>query len=125
MKAKRGLTLIEVILAVAILGVCMTVLLASVSRCLAAIRTVRDYQAAQAVLGLGEVDHPLVIGDDIEDLNVDPVVYFDRYTFSREVEEKDSEEEDGLYILRTRIDWTDRGRKPVHEVVRYVYHKDK
>ena len=125
MKTKRGLTLIEVILAVAILGVCMTVLLASVSRCLAAIGSVRDYQTAQAALGLGEVEHPLLIEEDIDELVVDDVEYFEKYVFSREVDEKDPDEEDGLYVLRTKIAWTKRGRKPFHEVVRYVYHKDK
>ena len=116
--AQQGFTLIEVILAVAILSVGLTVLLTSASKCLQVMKQSRNYQTAQWVLGMGEVDHFIVSTNDIEDIEVAPVGYLNGFTFSRTVE--DDENEDGLYVVRTRASWSQRGKEPYQEVVHYV-----
>jgi prepilin-type N-terminal cleavage/methylation domain-containing protein len=110
---RSGMTLIEVLLAAVILGAGMTVLLTAASR---------QYQDAQFILSRGEADFPAVIRDGVEDLEVDDERYPGGFVFSRTVD--DDEDEDHLWALRTRVTWSDRGRRPYHEVVRYVYYDD-
>ena len=116
---RAGLTLIEVMLAVSILSVAFTVLLTAASRCLAAIRKAKYYQDAQWTLSMGEADHPMLETNDVDSLNVSSETYDNGLTYSREVE--DDEDEDGLYVVRARVSWTDKGREAYEEVVSYVY----
>jgi prepilin-type N-terminal cleavage/methylation domain-containing protein len=123
--ARAGLTLIEVILAVMILGIGLAVLLASASRCLRVIQLSRNYHQARGVLELGELDYPLVEQKEEQEsrmvnLNVDPVEYPGGYTFSRTTEKLEDEED--LVLVRTRVAWSDRGRNPWEEVVSYLYY---
>ena len=96
-----GLTLIEVMLAVAILSAGFAVLLSAAGRCLAVMKAAYTYQKAQWVLGMGQAEHPLIEVEDIEDLEVDGETYEGGFVFSREVE--DDEDEDELYVVRTRF----------------------
>jgi len=115
---KRGLTLIEVILAVAILSVGMTVLLTAASRCLAVMKTAKNYQIAQWTMNRGEVDYPIVDTNDVRKLEVDPVLYPGGFTFSRVVE--DDDDEDGLFVVRARVSWSKGDRESYEEIVRYI-----
>jgi prepilin-type N-terminal cleavage/methylation domain-containing protein len=120
-----GLTLIEVMLAVTILSVGLTVLLTGASRGLAVMKTARNYQTALWTLGLGEVDPPPTVNKDVEELEVEPESYPNGFTFSRTVEkdeETKKDEETGLYIVRTRVAWPGHGGESYEEVVRYVFH---
>lgn len=121
-KTRTGVTLIEVTIAVAILGAALTILLAGASRCLAVMKASRNYQEAQWTFGRGELDFPLIVSNDIEELEVDPEEYDNGFTFWREVEEKDDEEEnEGLYVVTSKIRWTSRGRDAIEEIVQYVF----
>ena len=122
MKAKQnaaGMTLVEVLLAVAILGAGMAALLTASSRCLAAIVQSRDYQQAQWALSMGEADFPIILTNTIEDIEVSDHVYDNGCTFSRSV--GDDEDEDGLYVVRSRVTWSRRGKEAIEEVTTYVY----
>ncbi len=120
--AKHGLTLVEVILAAAILGIGLTVLLTAASRCLAVMKQAKRYQTALWTLNMGEVEYPVVATNELEDLNVDGHEFDNGFTFYREVEEDDGDEEDdGLHIVRTRVTWKGRGTEMAEEVVHYVY----
>jgi prepilin-type N-terminal cleavage/methylation domain-containing protein len=116
---RAGLTLIEVLLAVSILGVAFTALLTGASRCLAAIRKAKYYQDAQWTLAMGEADHPMLETNDVESLNVSAETYDNGLVYTREVE--DDEDEDGLYLVRARVMWTDKGHEAYEEVVSYIY----
>ena len=120
---KRGLTLIEVLLAVTILGFSLTVLLTAASRCLAVIRFARIYPVAQWTLAMGELDHPLRPVEDLKDLEVAGEDYPGGFAFVRTVD--DDEDDDGLHVVRTRVTWSDRERQPYEEVVQYLYQKKK
>lgn len=120
-KKKRGMTLIEVVLAAFILSVGLGGLLLAASRSVAVLRAARMFEEARWTLSLGELEHPPVITEDtdIRDLEAGPVEYDNGYTFVREVEEGFGE--DGLHIMRTRVSWGDRGRERFEEVVQYVF----
>lgn len=114
-----GMTLIEVILAALILSVGLGGLLLAASRSMAVLRAARMFEEARWTLSLGELEYPPVVTEDIQDMLAGPVEYDNGYTFERMVEE--SENDDGLHIMRTRVTWGDRGRERFEEVVQYVY----
>lgn len=124
---RRGFSLIEVILAVALLGLGFAVLLAAATRCLAVVRAARLYQEAQWALGRAEAEFPMVMTEDIEDLNVESTTLENGFTFERhvdtEAEEAEGDRKDHLYLVRTRLTWGDRQRPYREELVRYVYWK--
>jgi len=120
--SKSGLTLIEVVLAVTILGVGLSVLLTAASRCLAVMKVSRKYQEAQWTRGLGELEFPLVEAEDIDDMEVVGHQYPNDFTFLRDVGNDD--DEDGLYIVRSKVRWSEHGRDSFEETVRYVWRED-
>ena len=125
---RQGFTLIEVLMAIAILGTGLAVLLTGASRCLAVMKNARQYQRAQWALHLGELEHPLIYSNELSDLEVSGETFressLEGFTFSREVEEPESsvdEEEDGLFVVTTRVVWSDKGQEMKEEVVQYMY----
>ena len=123
---RRGLTLIEVLMAVLILSIGLTVLLTGASRCLAVMRVAKSYQQVQWTLGMGEIEFPFIVEEEIEELNVDPVEYDNGFSFSREVEEEPEEEElqDDLYVVWTYVTWMDRGSERRESFARYFYYEE-
>lgn len=115
----EAFTLIEVMLAMLILGVALGVLLTGASRCLAVMKVAQNYQTAQWVMGMGEQEYPPSYTNDIKELNVEPKRYENGFVFSRTVE--DDEDEDGIFVLRTRVQWTERNKEAYEENVRLVY----
>lgn len=115
---RAGMTLIEVMLAVVILGAGMTVLLTGASRCLAVMRQSKEYQQAQWVMSVGQLEHPFMFAEDIEEQGVSGEDY-DGYTFIREIEEDDDEDE--LFVVRTRVVWERSGRERMTEITEYVF----
>ncbi len=116
---RAGLTLVEVVIALAILGTSLFVLIEATARCLAVIRQSRHYQTARAALGRGEAEYPLRATNSVEDNTVAPVEVLPGYTFERDIEETDGEEH--LYRVVTRIAWSDTGGKAFEEMVSYLY----
>jgi type II secretory pathway component PulJ len=116
-----GMTLIEVMLAVVILGAGMSVLLTGASRCLAVMRQSKEYQQAQWVMSVGQLEHPFMFAEDIEEQAVSGEDY-DGYTFIRDIEEDDDEDE--LFVVRTRVVWERNGRERMTEIVEYVFQVD-
>jgi prepilin-type N-terminal cleavage/methylation domain-containing protein len=123
---RAGLTLIEVLLALAILGATAGVLMTAVSRCLAVVRQAKSYYDARRVLDLGELDHPLLVTKDplnkqdkVINLNVGPIDY-DAYAFTRTGERSPTLKD--LVVVKTRVAWSSRGRESVEEVTSYLYY---
>ncbi len=119
-----GFTLLEVMLAVIILGGTLSVLYRSIIVNVRMIDVSHERQEVAYVFSLGELEYPL---RDIEDIEEDAVVDPDSslkegYVFERTVDEKEEPEEgvedDGLYVVRTTVTWGD-GRN-TEEIVRYM-----
>lgn len=123
MNRRQGLTLIEVLMAVVILGTALVGLMQGMSQCLSAFSLARRVQGLQSVLGLGEIAHPMIIeSDPVNDLEVSPDSDLaDGYAFERECEE--DEDEDNLYVLRTRVTYGRGGPGNELIVVRYINFK--
>jgi len=113
-----GFTLVEAVLALAILSVGVFVLVEATAKCLSIVRLSRDYQNVRMVLGQGDGEHPLRGTNSIEENTVAPVEY-DGYTYSRELEPIDGEKK--LFLVTTRVAWSEKGRESYEEMVSYLY----
>lgn len=101
--ARAGVTLVEVLLAVFILGVCLLGIMQGITACVGVFDASTFVKQASNVLARGDAEHPLVIqGDPEEDLAVAPDgSLLDGWTYERECLE--DEDEDGLFLVRTRV----------------------
>ena len=118
---KQAFTLIEVLIATMLLSVGLASMLGAASRCLQVMKRANLYQQTQWTLNRGEVDLPMRPTDEVEDWEVTGETYENGLVFSREVEPFSEDEEDGLFIVKSTVTWSKRGRESYEEVTRYMY----
>lgn len=118
-----GFTLIEVMLAILILSIGLVVLVHSASRCLAVIKSARIYEDARHLIARVDLENP-IDREEFEASNESGSFEgeYGDYRWEREIVQ-DGEDEDGFYIVTTRILWSKKGsRQPGREeVARYMY----
>ncbi len=117
---KSGMTLVEVMLAVLIVSVGMVALLTATSQCLAIMKNARNYQDVLWALSTADAEHILYPTNEVEDMAVAPEKY-GNMTYERVVDEDD--DEDGLYVVRTKVSWMAKGKTASEEVLSYIYIK--
>ncbi|MFH0954391.1 MAG: prepilin-type N-terminal cleavage/methylation domain-containing protein [Verrucomicrobiota bacterium] len=119
---RTGLTLVEVMLALAILGVGLSVLIATASKCLSVIRQSRNYETARHLIGRVELEHPLQLEEKIEEGTEEGSFTgnYPGYRWSRAIT-LIGKEEDGLYSVLTRVLWSERGLSVGEQVETYLY----
>lgn len=120
-RGRGGMTLVEVLLAIAILGSSLVALLVACSRCLAVMKVAQMYQGAQWTMGAAEVDHPIYETNDVKSLVVESEEYPGGYEYSRVLDDEPFDEKHNLYLMRIRVKWKDRGSDTMEEVVRCFY----
>ena len=127
---QSGMTLLEVMIAVVILGSSIAALVSATSRALAIVRQARNYEQARRMLGLVDVENPLWLKDEIT-----PGTESGRFesappgwSWERTFEEIQTSSESaldegaGLYLLRTRVYWTQSGgSRSMEETVQHLY----
>lgn len=122
---RAGLTLIEVILALMIIGTGLVALVAAVSRCLSIPRLAMNYDSARELLGRLEAEEPVALEEDIEDAagsgSFDAP--FSNFRWQRDIDAVGNED-DGLWKITTTITWQDNNRSRNEQVVTYVYRND-
>ncbi len=118
--ARNGFTLIEAVLALAILSISVFALAETTARCLAVIRLSRNYQTARAVLEKGEALYPISSTNSPEDLAVGPEEIVEGFFFQR-FEPQPLDEEERLFSVRTRVSWSESGRNSFEEVASLFY----
>jgi prepilin-type N-terminal cleavage/methylation domain-containing protein len=122
--SKKGLTLIEVIIALIILVVGVTSLLAAMSRCLAVVRTARNREVARSLVRRVDIENPIE-NKDIEELSESgDFEDTEGYVWFRDILMVDEEERPGLFLVTTRIQWSERGRDAFEEISTYKYAPD-
>ncbi len=101
--SRAGVTLVEVLLAVFILGVCLVGIMQGFSACAAVFHASTFVKQASNVRARGDAEHPSVVRNDpVEDLAVPPDgSLLEGWTYERECLE--DEDEDGLFLVRTRV----------------------
>jgi len=122
--SKTGMTLIEVLIALIILSVGVSSLMVAMTRCLAVVRTARNRNVARSLLRQVDVENPIDRKTIEETLETGDFEDSDAFTWSREILMVDEEERPGLFLVTTRIQWSERGRDAFEEVVGYKYAPD-
>lgn len=118
---RSGMTLLEVLLAVMILGVCTAGLMQGLGSSAEVFRAAQFVRQAGNVLARGDAEHPATVNSDpVEDLEVPPdAELLDGWTYERVCEE--DEDEDGIYVVRTRVTCGGGGPGNEIEFVSFVY----
>lgn len=132
---RAGLTLVEVLMALAILGLSAAVLMTAASRCLSVARVAQNYYEARRILELGEIEHPILIikeketaaggaaadstSEKILNPNVGPIEYPRGFVFNRSC--KRSGKHEDLVEVQTRVTWSMRGNNAFEEVASYLF----
>ena len=119
---RAGLTLIEVMLAVSIMGIAGIALISAIGQGMAVVRGARLYSHAHTLLARVDLEHPLF--DDEIEVGVQQGRFEDRdlgqFEWRRQIEAV-GEEEDRLFLVTTRISWTRSGRRGYEEIAFYRY----
>ncbi len=125
MSRKKGLTLIETLLAMVILGIGLSILVSSAGRALSVVKRTRHFSTARHLFDIVELENPI---PDIEEAAETTEsggfdAPNDAYTWTRTVEPSfDFEgEETGYFTIRTRVMWSDRGHQSYEELVTGVF----
>ncbi len=147
---RAGLTLVEVLMALAILGISAAVLMTATSRCLAIVSLSKNYYEARRVLELGEIEYPILVYKDTEaaaavstapgakpgtrpgpsSINsanpekiINPTVGPVEYPngFTFTRSCKRSETHEDLLEVQTRVTWSMRGKDAFEQVTSYLY----
>ncbi|MBR6021056.1 MAG: hypothetical protein IK066_01405 [Kiritimatiellae bacterium] len=124
------MTLLEVMIAVVILGVSVGALVAASSRSLAVVRQAQDYEAARRMLGRVEAENPLWLKDEIEAGSESGRFEgsdASGWSWERVLEEVETTGEsgaegEGLFLMKTRVHWpTSGGGQGTEEIVEYLF----
>lgn len=130
---RSGLTLVEVLIAITILGVGIAVLVASTARGLAVARKAKYFETARHLLAVVELEEPIV--DLLEVVDTEQSGEFEspyqdyRWTRTAELVETNpdpsstvqADDGSGLYKITTRVYWADRGQQVFEETVTAQY----
>ena len=121
------MTLIEILMALAILAISAGVLMTATSRCLNVISTAKNYYEARRILETGELEYPLLVvqkkGEkDLKalNLNVGPIEYPRNFTYQR-TSVRDEDKQD-LMVVKSRVTWSAKGKSAFEEVTSYLYY---
>lgn len=133
---KGGFSLVEVLIATAILAVGLLAVFAALSPSLAVFSAAKRLQEVQWVLALAELKHPVAGFDELEDLVVEEDDDFalegeklgEGCVFSRTIDEKiieedEKENDDGIYVMRSKVSWGGKDGES-EEIVQLIYKKD-
>ncbi len=123
--SKAGLTLIEVMLAVAILGFGIAGMIMAAARCIGVARQARNYQQAREALAQVDAEEPLALVEDMDEANDSGTLTapLEKFRWERVVE-LIGLEDDYLYQVTTTVSWSEEDWKGSESVVTYVYRPD-
>lgn len=125
---KGGMTLIEVLFATVILGICVFSLFQCLTMNLETFRRTDFPQGVANVIALADAKYPFVIkSDPVEDLLVDPDnSLLDGWTYERFCDEdaEEEEDEDGIYLVRIIVKQGKGGIGREAEFFKYIYYEE-
>jgi len=119
---RAGLTLIEVMLALVILGMGMVALVTAAGRCISVARQAKNFDTARELLSRVEVEQPMMLEETVEDIAGSGTFEspYEDFSWTRTVE-PEGFEEDGMWRVETEILWTEDQRGKKEKVVTLIY----
>ena len=118
------MTLIEVTIALVILSIASAGLLLAMSRCLAVVKIARNRETARSLIARVDIDNPIE-SIDLDELSESGTFEdYEGFIWFRDIAMVDMEERPGLFIITTRVQWSERGREAFEEVMAYRYAPD-
>jgi len=123
-RGRAGLTLIEVMLAMVIVGTGIAAMVAATARCLGVVRRAKNFEAARHLLAMVDVENPIPLKEEITEDAEGGAFSGDYLGFKweRRIEAVgDPEISEGLYKVTTRVSWSDAARSSHEEVTTYIY----
>ena len=119
------MTLVEVLMAVVILGTALVALVEAASRALAVVRQARNYEIARRMLGQVDAENPLRLLDEIQageesgGFESGPA----GWSWTRTIEDlgADDEQKEGLFQVTTGVHWSQGDRMGMEETVQLLY----
>jgi prepilin-type N-terminal cleavage/methylation domain-containing protein len=120
--SRAGLTLIEVMLALVILGMGMVALVTAAGRCISVARQAKNFDTARELLAQVEVEKPMMLEENVEDIAGSGSFESpnDGFSWTRTIEQH-GYEEDGLWEVVTEIKWTEDERAKRESVNTLIY----
>lgn len=117
-----GLTLIEVMLALAILGIGLVGLIGAAGRALSVVSVSRNYTVARDLYERTLLEHPITFrdGEPAGDAAGAFEPPFDGWRWTREIERFFNHPDEPLFRVRTRIHGSDRGREASEEFTELI-----
>jgi prepilin-type N-terminal cleavage/methylation domain-containing protein len=122
--SKCGLTLVEVLIALVILSVGVSSMMVAMSRCLSVVRTARNREVARSLILRVDVENPIESVDMADMAESGDFEDVEGHEWFREIVEVDPEQRPGLFLVTTRVQWSERGRDAFEEVTVYKYAPD-
>ncbi|MEE9369303.1 MAG: prepilin-type N-terminal cleavage/methylation domain-containing protein [Pontiella sp.] len=118
---KKGMTLVEVLIALVILSVGVSSMMMAMSKCLSVVRTARNREVARGLFLRVDIENPIE-NIDMEELSESgDFDDLEGFVWFRDILIVDEEERPGLFIITVRIQWSERGRDAFEEVTMYKY----
>jgi prepilin-type N-terminal cleavage/methylation domain-containing protein len=119
---RAGLTLIEVMLALVILGMGMVALVTAAGRAISVARQAKNFDTARELLARVEVEQPMMLEEEVEDIAGSGSFEspYEAFSWTRTVE-PEGFEEDGLWRVETEIKWTEDQRGKKERVATLIY----
>ena len=116
-----GLSLVEVMIAVLIMGIGISSLVAAATKSLAVAQKAREYETVRRLIGQVDLEVPI----DLEEIDegVETGRFsgrFSDYSWKREIEELEADELQ-MYLVTTSVSWSDRGQQVTETVRTYVH----
>ena len=115
------MTLIEVLIALVILSVGVSSMMLAMSRCLAVVRTARNREVARGLIQRVAIENPIEDVDMEELSETGDFEDLEEYTWFREILMVDEEERPGLFLVTTRVQWSERGKESFEKTIKYKY----
>ena len=122
--SKMGLTLIEVLIALIILSVGVSSMMVAMSRCLAVVRTARNRDTSRSLLRQVDIENPIDRKTIEESSDSGDFEDHEAFTWSRDIIMVDEEDRPGLFLVTTRVQWSERGKDTFEEIIGYKYAPD-
>jgi len=120
-KKSAGLSLVEVLLSIIILGVGISALMIATNKCLIVLKRAQNRDIAHNLIRQIDTDFPILKIDLDEKLEKGNFENYNNFKWEREILFSDFELTPGLFLINLTVMWSERGNDCNEKISYYVY----